>query len=173
MIEYNSQTFQNLLAAFAGESQARNRYSFFAQEAAAEGLETTSELFQRLAKNEEQHAKFWFKYIRDGAGETVENLKMAIDGEHGEWTDMYMRFALQAKDEGYDELAVMFEKVAMIEKSHEEKLQSVLKMLEGGEIQKAAKNEWYCEVCGQVVTGEEPPEVCPVCKASGKFLKND
>lgn len=173
MVAPDSKTAKNLLAAFAGESQARNKYTFYAEAAKAEGLETTADLFTKLAKNEEQHAKFWFKYIRESFSNTEENLEDAIAGEHNEWTDMYMNFALQAKDEGYDELAVMFERVAGIERNHEKKLNEVLGMLRGEEEKQAGQKGWLCEVCGHIVYGDEAPDQCPVCKAKGCFIREE
>lgn len=170
MVEKNSQTAKNLRNAFAGESQARNRYTFYAEGARAEGLDTTAELFDKLARNEEQHAKFWFKYIRDFS-ETETNLEDAIAGEHGEWTDMYMTFALQAKDEGYDELALMFERVAGIEKTHEKKFVDTLRLLRGEEeILDRHSKSWFCQVCGHIEYADDAPDACTVCKAERSFI---
>lgn len=173
MISAESKTAKNLKTAFAGESQARNRYMFYAEVAKAEGLETTADLFVKLARNEEQHAKFWFKFIKESYGNTEENLEDAISGENYEWTQMYSQFAVEAKDEGYDELSVMFQHVADIERNHEKKLSAILQMLRGEEDgEKQQGNAWFCEVCGHIEYGDTAPDVCPVCKAIGRFVKD-
>lgn len=172
MIPKDSKTAQNLLQAFAGESQARNRYSFYASAAKAEGLETTADLFEKLSRNEEQHAKFWFKYIRDSFDNTEENLEDAISGEHFEWTNMYMKFAVEAQDEGFEELALMFQKVAEIEKSHEKKLSDVLLMLRGNDEVQEESGGWFCEVCGHIEHCTDKPTVCSICKTAGSFIKD-
>lgn len=170
MLDKNSRSYQNLLTAFAGESQARGKYMVYAEAAAREGLETTAELFEKLARNEEQHAKFWFKYIRD-TDESEQNISDAIAGEHYEWTDMYMNFALQAKDEGYDDLAMMFERVASIEKNHEQRFIDMLGLLQGGEVERK-DGGWVCKVCGHVEYGDQAPEECTVCKSKNSFEKD-
>lgn len=158
-----SKTEANLLAAFAGESQARNKYTYFASVAKKEGYEQISAIFQETADNEKEHAKMWLKAL-SGIGNTVENLKEAAKGENYEWTDMYEKFATDAEEEGFTELAEKFRKVGAIEKAHEERY---LKLLENIEMQKvfekAEETMWECRNCGHLVIGKEAPEVCPVC----------
>lgn len=158
-----SKTEANLLAAFAGESQARNKYTYFAGVAKKEGYEQISAIFQETADNEKEHAKMWLKAL-SGIGNTVENLKEAASGENYEWTDMYEQFALDAEEEGFTELAEKFRMVGAIEKAHEERY---LKLLENIEMQKvfekADETMWECRNCGHLVIGKEAPEVCPVC----------
>ena len=158
-----SRTEQNLWAAFAGESQARNKYSYFASKAKKEGYEQIAALFETTANNEKEHAKMWFKEL-NGIGSTAENLKAAAEGENYEWTDMYDGFAKVAEEEGFTELAAKFRAVAAIEKAHEERY---LKLLNNVEMQAVfAKSEeimWECRNCGHLVIGKKAPEVCPVC----------
>ncbi|NBH81992.1 rubrerythrin family protein [bacterium C-53] len=158
-----TKTEQNLKDAFAGESQARNKYTYFASVAKKEGYEQISSLFQKTADNEKEHAKMWFKEL-GGVGSTVENLKQAAEGENFEWTDMYDRFAKEAEEEGFSELAVKFRSVAQIEKAHEERY---LKLLDNIEMQKvfekAEETMWECRNCGHLVVGKKAPLVCPVC----------
>jgi len=158
-----TQTEKNLLAAFAGESQARNKYTYFASKAKKEGFEQISALFLKTADNEKEHAKLWFKEL-DGIGSTAENLKAAADGENYEWTDMYEEFAKTAEAEGFAELAAKFRGVAAIEKAHEERYRALLKNVETAQVfEKSSVKVWECRNCGHIVVGEKSPEVCPVC----------
>ncbi|MDD7282136.1 rubrerythrin [Floccifex sp.] len=158
-----TQTEKNLETAFAGESQARNKYTFFASVAKKEGFEQISALFQKTADNEKEHAKMWFKEL-NGIGSTADNLLSAAEGENYEWTDMYDGFAKTAEEEGFPELAKKFRMVAAIEKHHEERYRALLKNVEMAEV--FAKSEvkvWECRNCGHIVVGTQAPEVCPVC----------
>lgn len=158
-----TQTEKNLQAAFAGESQARNKYTYFASAAKKEGYEQIAALFLKTADNEKEHAKMWFKELQ-GIGGTAENLEAAAAGENYEWTDMYAGFAKTAEEEGFPELAEKFRAVAEIEKHHEERYRALLKNVETKEV--FAKSEvkvWECRNCGHIVVGMEAPEVCPVC----------
>ena len=158
-----TKTEKNLEAAFAGESQARNKYTYFASKAKKDGFEQISELFLKTADNEKEHAKMWFKEL-EGIGTTAENLGAAADGENYEWTDMYERFAKDAEEEGFTELAAKFRAVAAIEKRHEERYRALLRNVEMKEV--FAKSEvkvWECRNCGHIVVGTKAPEVCPVC----------
>lgn len=158
-----TQTEKNLLAAFAGESQARNKYTYFASKAKKEGYEQIAALFLKTADNEKEHAKLWLKEL-NGIGSTVENLKEAADGENYEWTDMYEGFAKTAEEEGFKELAEKFRGVAEIEKKHEERYRALLKNVEMQEVfKKSEVKVWECRNCGHIVVGTEAPEVCPVC----------
>ena len=158
-----SKTEQNLLTAFAGESQARNKYTYFASVAKKEGYEQIMAIFQETADNEKEHAKMWFKELQL-LGNTAENLKHAAEGENYEWTDMYKTMAEEAEEEGFTEIAAKFRMVAEIEKHHEERY---LKLLENVEMQKVfEKSEevmWKCRNCGHLVVGKKAPQVCPVC----------
>lgn len=158
-----TQTEKNLWAAFSGESQARNKYTYFASKAKKEGFEQIAALFQQTADNEKEHAKLWFKEL-EGIGDTAENLKSAADGENYEWTDMYENFAKTAEEEGFKALACKFRLVAAIEKHHEERYRALLKNVEMQEV--FAKSEvkvWICRNCGHIVVGEKAPELCPTC----------
>ena len=158
-----TQTEKNLEAAFAGESQARNKYTYFASKAKKEGFEQIAELFQKTADNEKEHAKMWFKEL-NGIGDTAQNLAAAAEGENYEWTDMYEGFAKTAEEEGFADLAIKFRLVAAIEKRHEERYRALLHNVEMKEV--FAKSEvkvWECRNCGHIVVGEKAPEVCPVC----------
>ncbi len=158
-----TQTEKNLLAAFAGESQARNKYTYFASKAKKEGYEQIAELFLKTADNEKEHAKLWFKEL-DGIGSTAENLAAAADGENYEWTDMYEGFAKTAEEEGFAELAAKFRGVAAIEKAHEERYRALLSNVEAKKVfEKSEIKVWECRNCGHLVIGEKAPEVCPVC----------
>ena len=158
-----TKTEQNLLAAFAGESQARNKYTYFASKAKKEGFEQISALFLKTADNEKEHAKLWFKEL-SGIGSTAENLAAAADGENYEWTDMYESFAQTAEEEGFPELAAKFRGVAAIEKAHEERYRALLKNVETAEVfKKSTVKVWECRNCGHIVVGEAAPEICPVC----------
>lgn len=158
-----TQTKKNLEAAFAGESQARNKYTYFASAAKKEGYEQIAALFLKTADNEKEHAKMWFKELQ-GIGNTAENLGAAAAGENFEWTDMYAGFSKTAEEEGFPELAEKFRAVAEIEKHHEERYRALLKNVETKEV--FAKSEvkvWECRNCGHIVVGTKAPEVCPVC----------
>ena len=158
-----TQTEKNLLEAFAGESQARNKYTYFASKAKKEGYEQISAIFQQTADNEKEHAKLWFKEL-NGIGDTAQNLAAAAEGENYEWTDMYDGFAKTAEEEGFPELAAKFRLVAAIEKRHEERYRALLKNVETAAV--FAKSEvkvWECRNCGHIVVGEKAPEICPTC----------
>ena len=158
-----TRTEKNLEAAFAGESQARNKYTYFASVAKKEGYEQISSLFLKTAENEKEHAKMWFKEL-NGIGDTAENLCAAAAGENYEWTDMYDGFAKTAEEEGFHDLAAKFRLVAAIEKSHEERYRALLKNVETAEV--FAKSEvkvWECRNCGHIVVGKKAPEICPTC----------
>ena len=158
-----TQTEDNLKAAFAGESQARNKYTYFASKAKKEGFEQIAALFLKTAENEKEHAKMWFKEL-GGIGSTAENLAAAADGENFEWTDMYAGFAETAEKEGFAELAEKFRLVGAIEKHHEERYRALLKNVETQQV--FAKSEvkvWECRNCGHIVVGEKAPEICPTC----------
>ena len=158
-----TQTEKNLEAAFAGESQARNKYTYFASKAKKEGYEQIAALFQETALNEKEHAKLWFKAL-DGIGTTAENLVAAAAGENEEWTSMYAEMARTAEEEGFLELAAQFEGVARIEKAHEERYLKLLENLKNGEVfKKGDKVLWFCRNCGHVELAVEAPAVCPVC----------
>ena len=160
-----SKTEQNLMTAFAGESQARNKYTYFASKAKKEGYEQIAAIFQETADNEKEHAKMWFKLLNGGEiGTTAENLNAAADGENYEWTDMYAEFAKIAKEEGFDHIAYLFEEVGKIEKEHEERFKKLLENVEEGKVFEAGEVKiWKCRNCGHIVVGTKAPEVCPVC----------
>lgn len=158
-----SKTEKNLLSAFAGESQARNKYTYFSSAAKKEGYEQISEIFQLTADNEKEHAKIWFKLL-NGIGNTSENLKAAAGGENYEWTEMYKQFAEEAKQEGFTDIARLFSMVAEIEKHHEERYLELLKNIEENKaFKKDEKKTWICRNCGYIFVGESAPEKCPVC----------
>jgi len=158
-----SRTEQNLMTAFAGESQARNKYTYFASVAKKEGYEQISAIFENTANNEKEHAKMWFKELK-GIGTTAENLKAAAEGENYEWTDMYAEFAKVAEEEGFTELAAKFAAVAAIEKTHEERYLKLLNNVEMKAVfEKSEETMWECRNCGHLVIGKKAPEVCPVC----------
>ena len=158
-----TQTEKNLEAAFAGESQARNKYTYFASKAKKEGFEQIAALFLQTADNEKEHAKLWFKEL-NGIGDTKENLAAAADGENFEWTDMYENFAKTAEEEGFKALAAKFRAVAAIEKHHEERYRALLHNVEAQEVfEKSEVKVWECRNCGHVVVGTKAPEACPVC----------
>ena len=161
-----SKTEANLMAAFAGESQARNKYTYFASKAKKEGYEQIAAVFEETANNEKEHAKMWFKELNGGAvPSTIENLKAAAEGENYEWTDMYAEFAKTAKEEGFDHIAYLFEEVAKIEKHHEERYLKLLDNINNDLVFKTTDEEtvWICRNCGHVYVGKEAPKVCPVC----------
>jgi len=158
-----TKTEQNLLAAFAGESQARNKYTYFASVAKKEGYEQISALFLETADNEKEHAKIWFKKLK-GIGNTIDNLKAAAGGENFEWTDMYPTMAKEAKEEGFDELAELFSKVAAVEKEHEDRYKQLLANIEAEVVfKKDGQVYWKCRNCGHIHKGDEAPLLCPVC----------
>ena len=164
-----TQTEKNLCAAFAGDSQSRNKYSYFAGVARKEGFEQIAEIFEETASNERQHAKIWFKHL-NGIGNTADNLQSAASGENYEWTDMYESFAKTAEEEGFAELAAQFRAVGAIEKAHEERF---LKLLKNVQMQQVfAKSEvvmWQCRECGHLCIGKTAPEICPVCAHPQSF----
>ena len=158
-----SKTEANLLEAFAGESMARNKYTYFASKAKKDGFEQIAALFLKTAENEKEHAKLWFKEL-NGIGSTAENLGHAADGENFEWTDMYERMAREAEEEGFPELAAKFRGVGAIEKMHEERYRALLKNVETAKVfEKSEVKVWECRNCGHIVVGTQAPEVCPVC----------
>lgn len=166
-----TQTEKNLEAAFAGESQARNKYTYFASVAKKEGFEQMAEIFTKTADNEKEHAKMWFKELQ-GIGNTAENLAAAAEGENYEWTDMYEGFAKTAEEEGFTALAKKFRLVAAIEKRHEERYRALLHNIEAQEV--FAKSEikvWECRNCGHIVVGEKAPAACPVCAHPQSFFE--
>ena len=166
-----SKTEQNLRTAFSGESEARNKYTYFASQAKKEGYVQISELFLETANNEKEHAKIWFKLL-EGIGTTAENLKSAANGENYEWTDMYLRFADEARAEGFDEIADLFAAVGEIEKEHEQRFLALLDSVENRQV--FIKDEiviWQCSNCGHVVVGKKAPDVCPVCSHPQSYFR--
>ena len=158
-----SKTEKNLMEAFAGESQARNKYTYFASVAKKEGYQQIAAIFEATANNEKEHAKLWFKELK-GIGTTAENLLAAAEGENYEWTDMYDTFAKEAEEEGFTALAAKFRMVAAIEKSHEERYRALLKNVEMQQVfEKAEETMWECRNCGHLVMGKKAPKMCPVC----------
>lgn len=160
-----TKTEKNLMEAFAGESQARNKYTYFAGKARKDGYEQIAELFEETANNEKEHAKMWFKLLNDGGiPDTTENLKAAASGENQEWTDMYPRMAKEAKEEGFNKIAFLFEKVGEIEKEHEKRYLQLLENVKDGKVfSKDGDKIWKCRNCGHIVIGKSAPELCPVC----------
>ena len=160
-----SRTEANLMTAFAGESQARNKYTYYASKAKKDGYVQIAQIFEETANNEKEHAKIWFKLLHDGGvPSTIENLKDAAAGENYEWTEMYAEFAVVAKEEGFDHIAALFEMVAKIEKDHEERYKKLLANIEGGLVfSREGDMMWVCSNCGHVHFGKEVPELCPVC----------
>ena len=159
-----SKTEANLMAAFAGESQARNKYTYYASKAKKDGYVQIANIFEETANNEKEHAKIWFKLLHDGIGDTLDNLKDAAAGENYEWTDMYAGFAKTAREEGFDHIAELFEGVAKIEKEHEERYLKLVQNIEGGLVfSRDGDKIWQCQNCGHIVIGKKAPEVCPVC----------
>ena len=166
-----TQTEKNLMAAFAGESEARNKYTYFASVAKKQGFEQIAALFQKTADNEKEHAKLWFKEL-EGIGDTAENLLAAAEGENYEWTDMYEGFAKTAEEEGFTALAARFRLIAAIEKHHEERYRALLHNVEAAEV--FAKSEvkvWECRNCGHIVVGTEAPKVCPACQHPQSYFE--
>lgn len=160
-----SQTEKNLMTAFAGESQARNKYTYFASKARKDGYEQIAAIFEETANNEKEHAKMWFKELNGGSiPDTAANLLAAAEGENYEWTDMYQEFAKTAREEGFERLAYLFEGVAQIEKEHEERYRRLLDNVNDGLVfSKDGEKIWKCRNCGHIVIGKEAPEVCPIC----------
>ena len=160
-----TRTEANLMAAFAGESQARNKYSYYASKAKKDGYVQIAAIFEETANNEKEHAKMWFKLLHGGSiGSTMDNLKDAAEGENYEWTDMYATFAKEAREEGFDDIAALFEGVAAIEKEHEERYRKLLANIEGGLVFSRDQDMiWQCSNCGHICIGKKAPEVCPVC----------
>ena len=168
-----SKTEQNLMKAFAGESQARNKYTYFASKAKKDGYEQIAAIFEETANNEKEHAKMWFKELNGGSiPSTVDNLKAAADGENYEWTDMYEEFAKTAEEEGFKELAIKFRQVGAIEKHHEERYRKLLKNINDEVVfSKDDEKIWICRNCGHVVIGKKAPMVCPVCAHPQSFFE--
>ena len=168
-----SKTEQNLMTAFAGESQARNKYTYFASKAKKDGYEQRAAIFEETANNEKEHAKLWFKELNGGEiSSTLENLNQAADGENYEWTDMYDEFAKTAKEEGFTRIAYLFEEVAKIEKEHEARYRKLIENIEGDLVfSKDGDTIWKCRNCGHIVIGKKAPEVCPVCNHPKSFFE--
>ena len=168
-----TKTEKNLMEAFSGESQARNKYSYYASKARKDGYEQIAALFEETANNEKEHAKLWFKYLHDGeVPDTMTNLKDAADGENYEWTDMYDRMAKEAEEEGFDEIAFRFRAVAAIERHHEESYRRLLQNIEEGIVFSRDDDRiWLCRNCGHIVVGKKAPEVCPVCAHPKSFFE--
>lgn len=159
-----TKTEANLMAAFAGESQARNKYTYYASKARKEGYVQIAQFFEETANNEKEHAKIWFKLLHDGIGTTLENLEDAAAGENYEWTDMYATFAKEAKEEGFDKIAYLFEAVGEIEKEHEARYRKLAGNIEEGIVfSREGDTIWQCSNCGHIHIGKKAPEVCPVC----------
>ena len=168
-----SKTERNLMEAFAGESQARNKYTYFASKAKKEGYEQIAAIFLETAENEKEHAKIWYKLLNGGeVGTTTDNLKAAAEGENFEWTDMYDRFAKEAKEEGFEKIAYLFTEVGKIEKEHEERYRKLLENVEGDLVfSKDGDKIWKCRNCGHICIGKEAPAVCPVCNHPQSFFE--
>ena len=167
-----TKTEANLQAAFAGESMARNKYTYYASKAKKDGYVQIGKLFEETANNEKEHAKIWFKLLHGGEmPDTATNLLDAAEGENYEWTDMYAGFAVEAREEGFNEIAILFEKVAAIEKMHEERYRKLLANVEGGLVFSRDEDMmWECSNCGHVVIGKKAPEICPVCKHAKSYF---
>lgn len=166
-----SQTLKNLEAAFAGESMARNKYTYYASKARKDGYMQIAAIFEETARNEQEHAKMWFK-LAHGIGDTVQNLTDAANGENYEWTDMYSEFARTAKEEGFDHIAELFEGVAAIEKEHEERYRKLVANIENGLVfSKEGDAIWQCSNCGHICIGQKAPEVCPVCSHPQSYFQ--
>lgn len=167
-----SRTEANLMAAFAGESQARNKYTYYASKAKKDGYEQIAEIFTETANNEKEHAKIWFKLLHDGIADTLTNLKDAAAGENYEWTEMYADFARVAKEEGFDHIAFLFEEVGKIEKEHEERYNALAQNVENGTVfKKDTEKVWICANCGHIHVGTEAPDLCPVCAHPKAYFK--
>ena len=168
-----SKTEANLMAAFAGESQARNKYTYFASKAKKDGYEQIAAIFLETADNEKEHAKMWYKELNGGQiNSTLDNLYEAANGENYEWTDMYDKFAKEAKEEGFDRIAYLFEQVGKIEKEHEERYRKLIENIEGGLVfSKDGDRIWKCRNCGHIVVGKSAPNVCPVCNHPQSYFE--
>ncbi len=168
-----TKTYENLKAAFAGESEARNKYTYFASKAKKDGYEQIAAIFEETALNEKEHAKIWFKLLEGGAiKSTEENLEAAADGENYEWTDMYAEFAKTAREEGFDEIADKFEAVGQIEKAHEERYRKLLANINDKKVfSEDGEAIWVCRNCGHIVIGKTAPEVCPVCNHPQSYFE--
>ena len=168
-----SKTYENLMAAFAGESQARNKYTYYASKAKKEGYEQIAELFEETANNEKEHAKMWFKELHGGeVPSTLENLNDAAEGENYEWTDMYSEFAKVAREEGFTRIANLFEGVAKIEKEHEERYRKLIGNIEEGIVfSRDGDTIWKCRNCGHIVVGKKAPVMCPVCSHPQSYFE--
>lgn len=167
-----TKTERNLMAAFAGESEARNKYSYYASKARKEGYNKIADFFEETAYNEMAHAKIWFKLLYNGVGSTEENLKDAAAGEHYEWTSMYEQFAKEAEEEGFEKIAVLLRAVGAIEKQHEERYKEVLETLNTNKVfEKEEVVEWRCKNCGHIHKGTNAPELCPVCEHPKAFFE--
>ena len=168
-----TKTEKNLMEAFAGEPQARNKYSYFASKAKKDGYQQIAALFEETANNEKEHAKLWFKYLEGGAiKDTMSNLKAAAEGENYEWTDMYDRMAKEAEEEGFIEIAARMRGVAAIERHHEERYRKLLKNIEDGIVfSRDGDTIWQCRNCGHIVVGKAAPEVCPVCDHAQSYFE--
>ena len=159
-----SKTEANLMAAFAGESQARNKYTYYAAKAKQEGYEQIAAIFTQTADNEKEHAEIWFKLLNDGIAGTQQNLEAGAAGENYEWTEMYKTFAQEAREEGFDRIAALFELVGGIEKEHEERYRKLIENINNSEVfRRAGKQVWICRNCGHIHYGDAAPEICPVC----------
>jgi len=167
-----TKTEKNLNAAFSGESQARVKYQFYASKAKKEGYEQIAAIFQETSDNEKEHAKIWYKLLHDGVADTITNLKDAADGENYEYTDMYAKFAAEAREEGFNEIAELFEKVGEIEKHHEERYRKLIENIEKGMVFKGdGVTVWKCRNCGYIHIGDSAPEVCPVCSHPQSYFE--
>ena len=169
----DSKTYENLMTAFAGESQARNKYTYYASQARKDGYEQIAALFEETADNEKEHAKMWFKELHDGKiPSTLENLNDAADGENYEWTDMYDNFAKVAREEGFTRIALLFEGVAKIEKEHEERYRKLIANVEDGLVfSRDGDTIWKCRNCGHIVIGKKAPSVCPICSHPQSYFE--
>ena len=169
----DSKTYENLMTAFAGESQARNKYTYYASKAKKDGYEQIAALFEETANNEKEHAKMWFKELHDGeVPSTLENLNDAANGENYEWTDMYDNFAKVAREEGFTRIALLFEGVAKIEKEHEERYRKLIANIEDGLVfSKDGDTIWKCRNCGHIVIGKKAPAVCPICNHPQSYFE--
>jgi len=167
-----TKTEKNLLEAFAGESMARNKYTYYASKAKKEGYEQIAAIFLETAENEKEHAKLWFKALHGGIPSTLENLGDAANGENFEWRDMYARMAKEAREEGFEELALLFEGVARVEKEHEERYRKLIQNLEAGQVfEKEGVVIWKCRNCGHIHIGKKAPQLCPVCAHAQAYFE--
>ena len=167
-----TKTEKNLLEAFAGESQARNKYTYYASKAKKDGYVQISKIFEETAANEKEHAEIWFKYLNNGVPSTEENLADAASGENFEWTDMYARMAREAREEGFEEIALKFEMVGAIEKEHEERYRKLLANIKNGLVfSRDGDAIWQCSNCGHIVVGPQAPDICPVCDHAKAYFQ--